>query len=176
MVDLRNKHIALLAKWPFLIKTDQYLEMSAYNSLSVELGENIWMTNLKTADINTLFSETFWKYVLIAWCKCTHIFPMTYQEVALQMIWFNSYVKCGGKPFLLQKLFLAGCIYMRDLISEKDVLFIYEELPLRYKNAVTCLEYQGLLNAIPHCWKNILVNNVNINERYCRGIIMPQSH
>ena len=133
LIDIRAKHTTLLSQWVFLKNSDEYLKVSAQQSLSPMLGDNIWLINCKAKDIVHMYPVSFWRYILLAWCKCTEIFLMTYHQVLGQFIWLNSHIRIGNKPILYDKLYHKGCKYISDLLNEKQNNFkSYNDLPMEY--------------------------------------------
>ena len=78
LVDLRSKHQALLIQWIFNVDMDNYLQSALYSSIAPVLGRDIWLINAKESDIQTWLHDSFWRSVLIAWTKYSHVYPTTY--------------------------------------------------------------------------------------------------
>ena len=77
-MDLVAIHQALLCQWIFNTR-DLYLEKSKYEVLDPLLLEDIWIINAATNDLKRIFPDSFWRSVLISWCKYTKFFfPVTY--------------------------------------------------------------------------------------------------
>ena len=63
LVDLRQKHVALLAQWVFNVESDSYLKASLYATIAPTLGVVIWLINAKKVIyckcMNTLSGKVF---------------------------------------------------------------------------------------------------------------------
>ena len=149
LVDLEAKHLALIAQWPFLIQGDKFLEVSCYEQFNPTLKQDIWLTNLNETDVDKLFSHSFWKYVLVAWSKCVHFLPMTYDEVMSQLLWYNSYIRINNQPVFYRNLYKSGCKHVRDIHNGQEFMS-YHEFISKFPETVTWLQYEGLIQSIPH--------------------------
>ena len=69
LVDLKVKHTSLLCQWVLYANKDEFLARAMYQELAPNMGKDIWLTNLSPGDVDTMYSYSFWKYVLKAWSK-----------------------------------------------------------------------------------------------------------
>ena len=112
-----------------------------------------------------MYEHTFWQSVLISWCSFSHIFPMTVLEVLRQFLWLNYYICIDNKPIFYEKLYRKGCKLMSDLYVNNELLD-FESFCVKYPNAVNWLEYQSLIDVIPHRWKRIVRLGVEEHKHY----------
>ena len=167
LVDLHAKHQSLLCQWVFLTNTDDYLKVAMNESVLPELANDKWYVNLDTSDITHQIPDTFWKYVIIAWCKYTSIEPISKQEVCKQLMSYNSHIKIQCKVIFYAKAYQQGCKYILDILNaEQTRLLRYDEFEVKYPNSVTWLEYSSLISAIPYRWKRIIIDNIMEKATY----------
>ena len=114
------------------------------------LRQDVWLINLKSKEVVNYFPESFWSYVLLAWCSFTHIFPMTYEQVVKQFLWFNTYITKSGKCNWMEKVYRQGCKIVKDLLDEEDQFLTYEKCLQKFGPCTTWLEYTSLVHAIHH--------------------------
>ena len=120
LVDLKKKHISLLAQWPFIISVNSFLGKCMYQAINIPIGEDFWLCNIKYQDAQNIIEDSFWKYVVIAWAKVNFVTPTSISAVKKQFLWYNSWIKKDKKPFLLKNLYDAGIKYIEDLLDNND--------------------------------------------------------
>ena len=152
LVDLKSKHCTILCQWVFEAKKDPYLKRSMRQALSPNLGDDIWLLNIKATAVEKLFPATFWTSMLKAWCEVTYFQPMTVQQVLKQFLWYNGHILVAGKPYYLAKAYSTGLKFIEDLWDTNTQSFLpYESIASRFQG-IGWLEYQGLITAIPNRW------------------------
>ena len=124
-----------MCQWVYLAEKDPYLKNVLYQSTPPpRLNEDTWIVNLTSKDaMNIVQTETFWKYVFVAWCEYTYLFPMTIEEVKNQFLWYNSHVRIGGKLILYVTLYEKGCKTIQDMLCAMNQTFMtFEQMSVKY--------------------------------------------
>ena len=156
-------------KWVYKIQENRSIRTLAYYFLP-PVGDYIWSCSLNDKDINLLVKNEFWKNVLTAWSRLRKI-EYVDENVKNEIIWFNSSIRIANKPTFHKKAFDAGIIYIKDLLDNNNRFLSYQDLCNRYgNNALSFLEYYGIMNSIPIEWKEkfeqeILMDVPNIYEQ-----------
>ena len=153
LVNLKFKHMALLAQWAFKAQTKPFLHMCMYNALG-PVCNIVWHCNLNIADVDVVVKQnSFWKDVLKSWCVYNFHIPGTAEEVKSQSLWLNSHIRIEGYPFYLGKA-LTGNLLRLSQIIENGHFIGYRELVVRFPDCgLSWLDYYALIDAIPQDWK-----------------------
>ena len=149
LVDLRRKEISLKATWPQILRQEKEYAHIVYSFMRVHvLGENIWRCNIQPEDIGHVhINNTFWEQVL----ECWSVFNSTKEiRIENQIIWYNSKIRVGGRPFLWSDICKKRLLYIHQLFENKD--FKTEQQVLQEFNLNT-IRYNSIKMAIPKEWK-----------------------
>ena len=146
------KHQATLCQWLFILQEDTFLYRDREESLSSTLKDKIWMCNLHYSDANLCFQNSFWKFVLIAWCHYNYSVPQNKEQILGQLIWYNSCICCSNAICYNPQLIQAGMMYVKDIVGMDRELLEVEQLQVKFTDCVNWLEYKGILDAIPKKW------------------------
>ena len=163
LVDIEKKDMALKIQWVHrILEPDSLSAKLAYYFLP-QIGPAIWQCNLLYSDVDIFMPKnTFWKEVLLAWCKLNFEQPITLNDIQNTTIWYNSDIRVANKPIFYAKCYNAGIIYISDIVKENMEFLSYNELITKFGNVMTFIEYYGILHAIPKAWKQLLKNNMPI--------------
>ena len=113
------------------------------------LKEDIWRCRLKTEDVPILkLRNQFWHNVLVSWCQF-NCYNQT--RVENQIIWYNSWIRVGGKPFFWKDIAQKGLKYVFQLFQDKD---FKTEQQVWEQFGLSRLRYNSLKGAIPREWKD----------------------
>ena len=155
LVNLSTKEVALKATWPQILEQEEDYEQLVYTQLRCKhLGRNIWRCTLLPEDVNNMrISNQFWKDTLQCWCQYNHT---KNTRIENQLIWFNSYIRIKGKPFLWSDALDKGLIYVHQLF--RDQMFKTED-EIKTQYGITTLRYNSLKTAIPAKWTAFFKSN-----------------
>ena len=171
LVNMRVKNQSLKLAWIF--KSDKYSKNQLRTIASTELGETIWNCSLNTKDAETeLFKDNaqinqFWGKVTRDWFNTTwkkqHRNIDCIRQVREQVLWLNSHIQIGNKCVRNPEVCKAGMLYVKDIMTERNVLKSYEELEDNWKTNITWYQYLQICKAIPKRWLT-LKNNYEKDE------------
>ena len=130
------------------------------------LREDIWLINLKPKEVNKYFKASPWREILRTCCKCTNFFPMSFEQILNQFLWYNDNIRINGKCICYCKLYLLGCRNVKDLFDSNYKVLSYDDFDKQFPNSLTWLEYYGLLNSIPPRWISIIKQQIWSTETY----------
>ena len=154
LVNFEWKDKALKISWVEILQNEPALAELAYKQLNYMLKENIWKCNLKQKDIKDLFSNSFWRDVLISWAEINEHEVVTPDQVMGQFYWLNSNIRIKGKPIFYKKCFLKHITHVSSFfdcegnqLDPKDFCLMYE---------IDALLYNQLWDAIPKSWKKMV--------------------
>ena len=175
LLDLRKKHLALLIQWIFTLTPEKhpFLHVALYQAVQTELGESIWIANLKVKDGEKLISTpSIWRTIFLAWCEYNFFRPCTAQEVLNQVLWYNSNIKIGGEVAKNRQAIRQGVLMVKEITTRKGEFHTYDEICTLYPGAFTWLSYANLCAAVPSNWITILregdIDAANYESNYQR--------
>ena len=116
--------------------------------------------NIKKADIidlTKIYRNDFIKQVFIYWFGYTHVYPDDKPTIVSQVIWYNSFIRIDNKLIFYRKLYDLGIIYIKDLLNENGNFLNYQEMAEKCNTSFNYLQYMGIIHAIPHSWKQKLL-------------------
>ena len=107
LVNLRKKEIALKATWPQILMNEPEYEELVYTIMRMSgLGRDIWRCNLLHEHVYMLHNMCpFWREVLSCWCQYNFL---NNSRIENQIIWYNSKILVGGKPFFWRHVYQKG--------------------------------------------------------------------
>ncbi len=139
MIDIVCKEKAIKATWAARMYNNSNASWAklAYMQINPTLGPIIWKCNILKKDADNLpINNTFWKNVLLSWCSYNYKEPLTKSEVKTQVLWYNSFLKVGGKLLMLKRAIRAGIIYVKDILHNNGTLLSLKEIHDRYGNCI----------------------------------------
>ena len=137
-------------------------DLASYFLGKDSLQENIvFRSNLRPNEAKRIGTDSYWKTVLIKWCKYNFHEPQNQALVKKQYLWFNSML-----PHMIAKSKRVICIQkgfmtIEDLLT-RDKFKTREQINSEYGIHLTCLEYNSLVSAVPSYWKFIINSNVEL--------------
>lgn len=167
LINIHNKDLALKCQWVSIIKEHPSIKQIA-SEFFPDIGNDIWLCNLKIKDIHKMFRSSFWKDVLVAWTKTYGSYPNNPTQIASQMIWYNSHIRIHNSPVYIQKAHQAGILFIYNIWNRIENTFLsYEMLQHIYgQEVMSYLQYYGLISAIPGAWIRELKKVRFIVENY----------
>ena len=156
LVNLKNKEIALKSTWPAILQQEQEYASLVYTTMRVSaLGENIWRCNLKPEDVKKLkLQNQFWEDVLWSWSCYNHYHN---QGIENQIIWYNSNIIIGGKPFFWEDACRKGLMYVYQLFEEQR---FKTQRQIQSEFGITEMRLNSLKAAMPKEWKDFFLQNM----------------
>ena len=113
LVDLRKRDIALKILWLQTLQEDNKCRELTMKLLSPVLDMDIFKCNLHHTDIKALnIKSTFWRDMLHAWSVYNYTDSADGDS---QMIWLNSHLRIGEKPFLNAAAYKKGLVWISQL-------------------------------------------------------------
>ena len=162
-MHLRNQ--ALKLSWIPKLQKDEKLRNLANALLKNPLNQEIWKCNLSERDCENHFkSKNFWREVLKNWCVINHKEPSSTIDVQNQIIWFNSYVRRDGNIVAWKNWIEKGILRVKDLIDANGQFLTQGDISTKYELEANFMEYYGIISAIPHRWKSLLINQKGDSE------------
>lgn len=159
LVDLFKRQMALKTQWIVKIIHDPTWAGIAYAWLIPDISENIWKCNLSHNDIDLIgIPHSFWKQVLYAWCMYNFSDPLESDMIAGQIIWLNSFIRIANKPIINIKAWKNSIVTITDLLNSYGILASYQEITIKFGNVLSWYEHIQILAAIPHSWKEAILN------------------
>lgn len=86
------------------------------------------------------------------------------RDVRQTILWYNDDILINKQPVFNRSMYLAGIVYVGDILRHDGTFLSYGELKQKYPDLrINCLSYQGIISTIPAAWKRLL-RNVNRRE------------
>ena len=164
LVNFELKDASLKASWLQILLTDPFLASFAYSKLSKELQEDIWNVNIKGNDVVKLFQNSFWRDVLQAWSSFNYKPQPQGKEILGQFLWFNSHIRIGGKPILMNKPYKEGLKYLSQIVNVTGNFLPVQIICDMFQ--LTMMECNSLISAIPKEWKVKCEEIPEVNVEY----------
>ena len=164
LCDVRAKHKTILCQWVFTLKDDGLLHRAMRAELMQGIGyEELWNCNLNEKDILLLLpKQTFWRAVLIAWSHYNHEDPVTYQQVTTKFVWYNTFIRKRGTPYIQKKLYELGLRFVSDLLDQYGNMMSVQGLCEKYGDE-HWIDLYGLTSSLPQSWM-IILNNIRAED------------
>lgn len=154
LVNLRAKDLALKCQWVSAAKENSSIRSLA-NYFLPNLGQDIWLCNFVSSDINQVFKQDrFWKDVAKAWAITYYSEPDNPTRIAAQVIWFNSKIKINKKLVYFEKAYKSGIMFLYNIWDRiRGGFLAYNHVQQVYgQDCLTYLQYYGIISAIPCEW------------------------
>ena len=100
----------------------------------------------------------FWQSVLKSWHSLPKEPATDCNSILRETIWYNSRILVNGKAVFYKQWYDSGIWYINDLVNENGKFLSYKEFLEIYNIKETFLGFQGIKDAIPREWKQILTN------------------
>ena len=166
LFDICRKQQALKLGWINKLN-DPFFRGRFFQSVSLPDLPFTLECNLSPKHAKALVKKhCFWGEVLIHWCKFNFAEPQNSQEIANEVIWFNSHITTDGKTWFKEECITQGITWLKDLLNPDGdgEFFQYMELRQRYDCKIDWLTYSRLIESIPHRWRNSLTEGVILTE------------
>ena len=147
LVNIRIRDMALKITWIQILNDDP---ICAHISMSVAapvMGINIFKCCFRKEDVKYICPKStsdFWDDVLSAWaayCNCVES-----DVIRDQVLWWNSSIRIGGKPFIWRKCYDKGLMWLTDIFPNGRSINPQEAME---RFGITTMQLNSLLTAIP---------------------------
>ena len=149
LCNLEKKDIALKATWPTILASEKDYSGLVYTNMRMRiLQEDIWRCSLLPEHVEKMRAMCpFWRDVLYCWSTYNFLHG---RRVENQLIWYNSNILIGDKPFFWADIYRRGLKYVYQLFEEGAYK---SEQKVREEFSLEVLRYNSLKQAIPKEWK-----------------------
>ena len=150
LLNLTAKQKALKCSWVQILNSDPKLADLVYTTTAPILRENLFRCNVKANDAEHVLDkdcDLFWKEMFIAWCEINFDSSKHPND---QLLWCNSLVRVGNKPYILVVPFSRGLKYYHQLKSENGLIGIKEAWE---KYSLNFVEFNAIVQAVPSWWR-----------------------
>ena len=161
LVDFKMKDLALKASWVQTLQSDTYLQAFANRKLCGVLKNHIWQVNISAKDVKKCFNAGFWCDVLYAWALYNYDQEIEPRDCINQIIWYNTAIRCEGKPFIFAEPAKEGLLYISQLIDIEGGFMPHEIMKCMFN--ITYMQYNTILSAMPKEWKEIIKAQGNLD-------------
>jgi hypothetical protein len=160
MIDLESQGKAMRAMWMIRAVTTPgpWADGLTRNLNGMRL-QDFLECNLKGKDIPFgIPQNSIWKNILMDWCEINYKDKVdNVHDIMTESVWLNSRIKIREKVLWNRKWYDQGLQLLWDLIKESNGgIMDYMEFKNKYSIKTNFLEYEGLIKAIPKCWKEML--------------------
>ena len=170
LVDTYKRDCALKIEWirRIIEMHNPILCGLAFYHMNVEIRNHlIWECNFAAQDVADINCQhPFWNDVMTQWAELNYKIPDSQEEVANQILWYNSHLKVGGKLYLKRKLYEKGILYVKDLFVG-PITMSFNEMKDSYGQDIKAMDYNTIMSTIPSHWKDILKHSIPVDlEHY----------
>lgn len=167
LVDISAKDAALKCQWISYLKQSPKLANLA-NQFLPSIGQDIWLCNFKMSDVSSFMSKGFWMDVVRSWAAVYYFKPTNASQMAAQSLWFNSNIKIQGSLVWYPKAYQSGMKFLYNIWNTHTTSFLqYDHVCQVYgTNAITYLQYYGLISTIPWEWVPEIKSTMNLLDDY----------
>ena len=136
---------------------NERLANHVHSLLNPILKNKIWLCNLCSKDVPQVCNNRgFWYEVLSEWSHINFNDPQTYQELLLQSIWYNSWIKKKNNELMkpIEELLEMGIFNIGDIVTHEGKFKSFKEMCAEHGHGFEkyWLWYQSLLKSVPKSW------------------------
>ena len=138
-------------KWTKIL-TSQYENIMDFS----KFGAEFLLSKLRFID------NKFWYDTFSAWIKFSEKIRIdSWRQFLLQPIWFNNFVKVGGRCIFYKKWFEKGIYYINDLVDTNGEFLSFDNIINVQQVSTNFLQVQGLLRTLTQIKNKINFDNTN---------------
>ena len=158
-IELRDKTIKMDWIKRLHIMGDETFTNLAYYHLNTKIKNEIfWECNFTKKDCTEFQCKNrFWCNVIETWSEYNYYTPSSKEEIANQVIWYNTFIKIEHRMIFMQTLYDVGIIYIKDLFFNGQLMNL-TQLCECYNVPLSTMQYNSLIFAIPNTWLKALRN------------------
>ena len=162
-VDLRLKDLSLKASWVDRIAfSNNDIRLQNLKALLPISSRLIWRCNIDPKQVKQIMLVGIARNIWVAWAtfNSKEIDPERNVQIILdQMLWFNTNIVKGKKPYVNRELLQVGINKISDIFDSGDKRFLTtQEIKNKYNFHGNFLGYHRLIDRIPMEWKRHIVN------------------
>ena len=116
----------------------------------------------------------FWSGVLVSWCEYHYEVPTEPEEMANQVIWYNSNVRSRNRVLFNKHMYEKGIVYVKDLFLRGKLMTFQEAKYIYDLSEEWWLEFATLISAIPQEWKSPHVCQLADSEKVCKILYLDR--
>ena len=157
-MDFETKDLSLKLSWvKKAYSTNNVWKYIANAMLPLTIPE-LFECNLAMKDVQKIGIKDNWTIssVVKAWANIHHDKPQTETEILNQNLWYNSWIRQLGKPYVNKTFRNRGILRLRDIVDVNNKFYTFEELRDLFGNLGFFTEYVALTKNIPINWKEVL--------------------
>ena len=152
-----------------------WLEITPLNYINNALGKKFKFRSNLSIPNNTINSlPSYYKNIIISWCKYYSCTPAVPSLVSSQFLWYNSYIQIDNKVVCYKDFADKKINYITNLFDENGKLKSWQNILSYYR--LTWQKYYfkwfQLIHAIPRPWKLAVLND----KGTCKNIIYLNHH
>jgi hypothetical protein len=95
------------------------------------------------------------------WSEISNQNPNNLEEICNQRICNNAIIRIGCRPIFKKEWTENHMRFVKDLLTDKGTFLTENNINTRFNIRLRNLEYNSLISAIPHKWKNIIKKEYN---------------
>ena len=154
LVNIEAKHKSLLIGWIGSLQSNKNIYSLARDAIGPMAEDNlVWRANISPEDANKLFpKENFWTQLIKIWASYNFFEPQSKETVRNQVIWLNSNIKVKISTRTIKECMKNELIYINNILDGNGRPKPFMDLDPKFRNAISWLEYRGIVDALPHYW------------------------
>ena len=161
LCDIARKDKSIKVGWVQILKKDEKLANIVYCNVCDELGDKVWNCNLEYKDIPILTNDPFWSDVFGSW----YDYKRKVDKLSTpneEIIWYNSKIRIGGKPFIWKDCAKKGLIYVNQLYKNRTTISVRSAAS---EYGLGMMQYNSLVSALPREFKKFFQNQKEYIEQ-----------
>ena len=157
MIELRSFVKALKLSWlRRILQQSKPCEWSNLSNINFQkffsVGSNF------ASKLSDELQNPFWKDLMHVWAEFCRIVPVEdINQIIESPLWFNDNI--GRGKIFFKNWHDKGIRTISDILSQTGDIYTLEQLKSNYSIKGTFLDYQKVINNIPHSWKMHINNN-----------------
>jgi hypothetical protein len=105
-----------------------------------------------------LICSSFYKQILQNWYEFYSIEPNE-KFLYYESLWNNKYILINNKPAFYKHWQSNGITCIKDILDAKNNIISIQNISSKFKVHISAMDYNSIVHAIPHSWKDSLKNN-----------------
>ena len=154
LCNIKFRSMSIKVQWiKRMYSNDPVLTWLAYYHINCKIKNSLfWECNFNPNDVKQFkCKNTSWHQILIAWANYNFSESSQIEEIANQIVWYNSHIKAAGRMFFCSKAYDAGILYIKDFFHDGKIM-TYDQLCEMYDVKLDIMLYNSIISAIPNRW------------------------
>ena len=168
LVDLQNKHTALICSWVKEVRNNVRLEKMVQYFLGHSVNaHSIWEYNLTPKDAKQFFNDcNFWHNLVGKWAEFHYQCPQSVENIKEEILWMNSNIRQNGAPLKLMAA-LPPNMKIKDLLNDHNEWLPIHQLQKEFPNSsLNWLQLRSIRDSIPPHWRSMITAPTVVNDNY----------